>query len=408
MRRMGLRNWRDPNIRFKIILLLGALSVLGLFIFSVSLPLAMSTGFCGSTCHQNPEFQALKRSSHAAITCQACHTDSWAKSIPSELFVEGPTFIYATLAGKAEVPYNEESEYSQKHLPKERCLRCHSPNNRNFTVTKGLNVTSQMHVKHLDAGLQCTTCHNRVAHNGAENFEPLKSEAKGFNYKNFLTMQQGCWRCHSEDPKYRNEETLAIIKNGKTPPTSCITCHNQDWKLKPTVGEYNHNEVEGVAWRVGAKRHGLVAKKDFSACFGCHPQTGPSPNGLPNCSTTCHEGITMPHNIPKRAAVYANNPGVPPWRRIHFKVAAEQGTAMCRRCHDPEETQANFCQTCHHQQFASVKPEEKTVNWKSIHFMVVKKIGAANCFQCHQPNFCANCHTTGIKPAPGQFFNKKY
>ena len=219
-------------------------------------------------------------------------------------------------------------------------------------------------------------------------------------------MREGCWRCHSDNPKFRNEETLSVIKNGKTPPTGCGTCHNKDWKLKPTTGEYNHNVVNGVAWKIGIKRHGIVAMKDFSACFGCHAQTGTSPNGLPNCSTTCHEGITMPHNIPQRAAVYAGKTDVPPWRQVHFKVAAAQGTAMCQRCHNPDSSQANFCQSCHHQQFAAVKPEEKTVNWKNIHFMVVKQIGAANCFQCHQPNFCANCHTTGIKPEPGLFFNR--
>lgn len=404
MRRIGLPNWRDPNTRFKLTLFLGALAVLGLFVFSATLPVAMSSTVCGAACHQNPEWQAWKRSSHAAVTCQSCHTDSWGKSIPSELFVEGPTFIYATLTGKTERPYNKESEYSQKHLPSSRCLRCHSPDKRNFTATKGLNVTSKMHVKHLDAGLQCATCHNRVAHNGAENFEPLKSEAKGFKYKNFLTMRQGCWRCHSNDPKYRDEETLEIIKNGKIPPTTCATCHNREWQLKPTVSEFSHADEDGVPWRSGKKRHGIVAKKDFNSCLACHPQTGESPNGLPNCSTSCHQGITMPHNIPKWRIYFEGRTDVPPWRRIHYKVAAEQGTSACQRCHNTDGASANFCQSCHHQRFASVKKEVTTSNWKDIHFQVVKEAGASACFKCHQPEFCTTCHTTGVKPEPGKYF----
>jgi len=391
--------------RLKILLYLGALVVVGLLLFPAVLALSSNPEFCGKACHSmNPEYQTWKKSSHARIPCYACHINISYLDLLKEKFIVGPEGILATINNSFEKPINASSEYSQKHTDKQRCLRCHSPENRRFTPRKGLNITSKMHLKHLDAGLDCATCHNRITHLGAEKYSPITVWAPNFKYKNFLTMREGCWRCHSENKRYRNEETLKLIKNGKKPPTSCNTCHNPDWNLKPSTGEYNHNPVNGVPWRDGKLRHGLVAKKDFNACTACHRRTATEkPNGLPNCTTTCHGGVTMPHNIPKWATYYTNQPNVPPWRRIHFKEAERLGKEVCEKCHNKNKAVANFCQACHHQRFDAINPDFR-VNWKEQHFKVVKQIGSIQCQKCHMVEFCAYCHTNGQKPPPGVFF----
>jgi len=280
--KLKLPDLKDENSRFKALLLLGAVAFLALFLFAVAMPLASNPTFCGKACHNMaPEWETWKKSSHAAVTCYSCHGSRNYVTFFKEKLLEDPIGAISSILDTYEKPINKEDEYSQTHLPANRCLRCHSPSKRKFTPRLGLNITSTMHLKHLDAGLQCTTCHNRITHLGAENYEPLKSEweeSKGFKYKNFLTMKQGCFRCHSGNANERNNETLAIIKNGKVPPKRCTTCHNSDFNLPK-----GHNQFD---WR---KKHGPVARQDFSYCFGCHDAGAQfDNNGKPWC-TLCHD-----------------------------------------------------------------------------------------------------------------------
>lgn len=390
-----------------------------IFMVAAAFPLASNSVFCGRVCHsQLPQYRSWQSSSHARITCYACHINVSVVHLVEEKLTAGPTGIIDEISGKFEKPINAESKYSQEDAPSERCLRCHSPGTRKFTPQLGLNITSEMHQKHLDSGLQCTTCHNRIAHLGAETFEPLKKWKPGFKYKNFMTMREGCWRCHTEDKKYRDEETLKIVGD-KVPPTNCAVCHNPDWNLKPTTGDYNHNDVNGVPWRVGQLRHGRAAKSNFGACLACH-QKRPGDmagNTLPNCTTTCHKGVTMPHNIPKWGAYYTGDKTTPQWLRQHPYAADAAGVTqsgdfkagdprvVCSMCHNKDGAAANFCQKCHHQEFDGANAQANAP-WKTQHPAIVNEIGSTGCQRCHLLEFCAFCHTNGRKPDRGMFLNR--
>lgn len=417
---LKMPDFSNPNVRLRTMLYLGAVAIFLLFLTAAALPLASNSEFCGRVCHsQVPEYKAWQNSSHSRITCYACHINPSVIHLFEEKLTAGPIGIIDEVGDSFEKPINAKSEYSQEHLPSERCLRCHSPEVRTFTATRGLNVTSKMHLKHLDAGLQCATCHNRIAHLGAENYEPLKSWSPGFKYKNFMTMREGCWRCHTEDVKFRDEETLKIVGD-KKPPTNCSVCHNPKWNLKPATGEYNHNDVAGVPWRNGKERHGKVAQKDFGACLGCHEKKpgGGTATVLPNCTTTCHKGITMPHNIPKWAASYSGDTTTPLWLRQHpwegdgvgvvqtsdFRASDPQ--FVCSMCHNKDKATANFCNKCHHQEFDKFNGQPNAA-WKLQHPSVVKEVGSSSCQRCHLLEFCSYCHTNGVKPDRGLFFNRK-
>lgn len=277
--RFKLPDLKDPNTRFRVTLFLGAFAVLGLFLFSIGLPLSSNPTFCGKACHNMaPEWEAWKRSSHAKITCYACHGDrSYLVFFRNKMLVD-PVGAVSSILNTYEKPINRESEISQEEIKSERCERCHTNENRKFTFSKGIWMN---HEAHKEAGVRCTICHNRVTHKGAEEFEPLKShweEAKGFEYENFLTMKEGCFRCHSSNPAERNEETLKHIENGKKPPTACTTCHTEDFDLP-----YGHDLSN---WR---SQHGEVAKRDFNYCFSCHDAGAKFDNeGKPWC-TVCHD-----------------------------------------------------------------------------------------------------------------------
>lgn len=288
MRRFNF-SWPDfsePNTRFRFLLYAGAGVVFLLFFMSAALPLASNPTFCGVACHsQNPEYQTWKKSAHSKVTCYACHVNISYAHLAKEKFIAGPLGIFSEITGRYEKPINAESHYSQESVPKERCERCHANENRKFTFTRGIYMN---HEAHNEAGINCTVCHNRIAHKGAEEYEPLKSwpETKEaakkegeekFEYKNFLTMKQGCFRCHSGSPENRDEETLKKIQNGKKPPTACTTCHTKDFDLPVGHGS--------SSWRT---EHESVAKQNFAYCFKCHDAGAKFDNhGRPWC-TLCH------------------------------------------------------------------------------------------------------------------------
>src|SRR3990172_6356496 len=244
--RLNMPDLSKPNARFRMMLYLGAVSIFALFFVAAALPLASNPTFCGKACHsQVPEWEAWKKSSHSQVTCYACHVNPSFPHLLKEKLVAGPIGIFNTVLDKYEKPINAQSHYSQQMLPMKRCERCHNNANRKFTFTSGIYMN---HNAHRAAGIDCTVCHNRIAHKGAEDYEPLKSwpEAKElaeqegeekFHYKNFMTMKQGCFRCHSGSPESRDPETLAKIKNGKKPPTACTTCHTSDFPLPSGHGE---------------------------------------------------------------------------------------------------------------------------------------------------------------------------
>jgi len=279
-------DFSDPDIRFKYLLYAGAFVVFGLFAFAAGLPLSSNPTFCGKACHNMaPEWETWKKSSHAKITCYACHgSRSYVVFFRNKLLVD-PIGAVKSILNTYEKPINEHNHVSQEEITMDRCERCHANENRKFTFTRGIYMN---HEAHKEAGINCTICHNRITHKGAEEYEPIKSwpETKEaakkegeekFEYKNFLTMKQGCFRCHSSSPENRDEETLKKIQNGKKPPTACTTCHTKDFDLP--VGHGSNN------WRT---EHGAVARQNFAYCFKCHDAGAKFDNhGRPWC-TLCH------------------------------------------------------------------------------------------------------------------------
>lgn len=277
----------NPNVRFRVALYAGAGAIFLMFFVAAAFPLASNPNFCGKACHsQNPEYVTWQKSSHSKVTCYACHVNPTYTHLLKEKLISGPLGIFNTLFNKYEKPINAESHYSQEGIPMERCERCHANENRKFTFSKGLYMNHGVHKK---AGINCTVCHNRVAHKGAGNEEPLKSwpEAKKlaeeeghekFEYKDFLEMKEGCFRCHSGSAESRNPETLHLIKNHKKPPTSCSTCHTSEFELPEGHGN--------KAWR---STHGELAKKDFNTCFACHDAGAQFDSGGKIWCSLCHD-----------------------------------------------------------------------------------------------------------------------
>lgn len=358
----------------KMTLYFAAASLVLLYIASISLPLVSNSSFCGMTCHSmNPAYQSWLRSDHAAVPCAACHDpDNVAVTVGSRLAAS--VNIFKEFSGRYQKPINADSDYGQKYMSNTACLRCHSPQNRVFTVRQGLNVTSKVHVEHLNASLKCVTCHNRIAHKNAETFDPLPN--KNFAYVDHLRMKVGCWRCHSrggifQDAAGKKSIGPYVAPNGAQAPTACATCHNPNWDKKPAMHKPND---AGIPWKRGLT-HGPVARQNFSACQACHDKNT-------WCTTECHKGVTMPH--------------VSNWIKIH-PTWAKANRQLCNMCHQADPS-LNFCgNRCHHDPFRKQFNLPKSLPWKNgieEHGVAALATKAAPCLRCHdQKTWCTTqCH----------------
>jgi nitrate/TMAO reductase-like tetraheme cytochrome c subunit len=283
----------DPKRRVKAVLIGGAVLLAVPIFLSISLTVASNPAFCGGLCHdQQPEYQSWRDSSHSSVPCYACHMKS---QNPIGFFMEkakdGAIGGLKEFVTGVEYPINKDSEVGLT-LPKETCERCHNMSTRYITpravfskkmTGKDTKTEKKFHTKHLDLGITCAVCHNRVAHNEYakeeeragdkrkqeifELFEEYKEENEEtgkkipHEYENFLDMK-GCTRCHTS-AKNRNEEVLKLFPQVEeaNPPKECTTCHDADWEGMP-VG---HGETWGI-------EHGAVAKKDFGYCMKCHDE----------------------------------------------------------------------------------------------------------------------------------------
>lgn len=205
-----------------------------------------------------------------------------------------------------------------------------------------------------------------------------------------------------------NIPTMAQIKD-QFP--QCFICHR--WKELNFCKKCHEFHPHNMAWIRGG--HGKRALKQDFFCVRCHTKTK-------WCTDQCHEGVTLPHNIPRWAKFWQDEPDAPKWWLIHYKEAARldpQGSKspyrsgdgkyqVCRNCHDSPispvkdfRNNPDFCMRCHHRQFYEEFPDELGQPWIPYAMPFVKRHGSNRCWRCHQPNFCFTCHSTGSKAPPG-------
>ncbi len=152
--------------------------------------------FC-SFCHEmEADIRAWKESNHRNVNCISCHVEPGLIALLKDKMTVAPKSLILKITGNYEKPINKESKLA-KDISDESCLQCHTL--KNITPSQGLKIDHEAHSK---LGMNCTKCHNRVAH-----------EIKG--YENFLT-EESCFSCH----------------NGKVLKNDCIICHTEGFLQK--------------------------------------------------------------------------------------------------------------------------------------------------------------------------------
>ncbi len=236
--------FKDPVRRPRAIVWTGVGLVVFVLIYGASMAATSTTWFCNNMCHNVHADNAKQyfAGTHSEVSCIACH---YPPSFDPARFaldrVDKLLDIYPTVTGTFEMPLNKYSRIGLE-MPQSQCTQCHS-SHRRVSPTKGLKID---HEVHSTREINCTVCHNRVAH--PEVFPlTLPGNAK---HEDFMTMR-ACFRCHSQDNTARN---------GYTAPGTCPTCHTPDFPLKPA----DHT----AAWLTpvgGVSAHSKAAADDSAA-----------------------------------------------------------------------------------------------------------------------------------------------
>ncbi len=300
MKRFSLSGFKDPVRRPRLIMVTFAIAF-GLAAFVIVALGATSTFFfCDAgICHkvQDDTIRAYKASPHANISCMACHEPVNADTV-TFLFakVKSALELVPTFANTYELPLNPGSALAlnAKEMGSKQCTQCHSEN-RVITPSEGMIVN---HKAHAAAGIWCTVCHNRVAHNDTAETPELVAPNGAHNVKHpdFMKMT-ACYRCHDL------EGAVKMTGEGaKAAPGTCTTCHPAGFELVPESHKAADwtNKVHGEKSKEIIKEMGALeveAKKleeegvpaylaaPVDECFTCHVES--------KFCKPCHDGLKV-------------------------------------------------------------------------------------------------------------------
>lgn len=372
-----------------LLLLIAALAATTWIIF-VQLPVSAGvSAFCGKACHSmNPAYQSWRRSDHAKTACLNCHSDGSKTDKFIKLIELSAKHIRKETIG----PYRPIKVADSHAVPDRTCLGCHEPKKR--AKANGRIIDHQAH-EAFD--LRCRDCHNRGPHEDAQEYPPI-AKTKKAAYKNYMTMREGCWRCHKEKGKFITPDGKTIVgpfRTAKaTASTDCQTCHaGFDMReLKKSVEAVWLRHVKQPPWRQGTV-HGEAARKaDFQPCKVCH-------NPDKRCAV-CHNGVKMPHDDNWLVA------------RKHGTAAKATEGAACQMCHKLKEVPKCSANGHHHEEWVvGKKIDLLETPWKSgaaTHGPIARETNAKPCLRCHnQATWCAKCHN-GIKMPHGPEWRKTH
>lgn len=354
MPKLSLAGLRDPKRRGRYIIWTGVVGLLMVGFLITTLGITSTRWFCSNGCHkvQDDTIVAYEHSSHSNISCLACHMPVNANAAEFMFHkVEALAELYLTVTDTYELPLNAESEVAHE-MSTEQCTQCHNLETRKVTASKGVVID---HAVHIENDINCTTCHNRVAHREDFQLKLKDPRTNKQNHKHEDNMKmEACFRCHG------------LEKDARAPGT-CLTCHPRSFQFKPE----SHLQKGFYSPKGGpSKGHWRLKKQRPEYCRTCHDEK--------TFCTGCH-GVQMPH------------PG--DWKQAHGKQMKSKTADLdsCRRCHYSTLAGTNFCNDCHH---SGADPK---LPWVQQHFNKVRAQGAAPCFECHDPTFCARCHVRSVR-----------
>jgi len=268
--------------------------------------------------------------------------------------------------------YKNQTHMTAAFQTNRACISCHGDMQTRDTP---------FHRRHLSQAfieLTCSSCHKSIG-----------AKKRGVKGKTMIDRTV-CKICHRQrfaalTPDHEKDDWISRHKQLKRiNKDECYVCHK--YKELDFCSDCHDSHPTGDRWVFG--KHGKVAVAENFSCLQCHDKKT-------WCTTECHEGITLPHNIPRWAEHWKDELSAPKWREVHFLEARKGGgPERCSRCHEGSDNTGS-CQQCHHQQFNPDGAWVSSSPGDSQHPNIVKKLGVPACLDHHTPVFCPRCHIRG-------------
>jgi hypothetical protein len=308
----------DPRRRPSAVALTFTIAIAALALYGTSMVVTSTPWFCNDVCHNVHADNAKQwaAGSHAEIACVACHYPVGLDPARFALDrVDKLLDIYPAVTNTFEMPLNKYSRIGLE-MPSDQCTQCHG-SNRVVTPTRGLLID---HAAHARRAINCTVCHNRVAH--PQKF-PLTIRDNAFA-EDFMTMR-ACFRCHAYGGSAANP---AYAARG-----TCPVCHTAAFDLVPAS-----HDATGGAWMTpvagGPSGHAKAAREDSRSVEAARADWAIVNKGFID---------EEPRIIMQLIDVDTEKP-------IDLPPAATVST--CDMCH----VRATFCEPCHARNKVSVAP----------------------------------------------------
>jgi len=247
-----------------------------------------------------------------------------------------------------------------KLYPKATCDACHEnyiAGEEPARIMASPANLSFAHKTHIEAGIECTTCHVNMEQVTIANTQQLP-------------RMKECVSCHDK----------------RRISTACITCHpafNERLLTDQVPAGFMPSGAQmpddhSLEW---LNSHGVAARMDPQRCMACHGQ---------NRCLDCHDAVGKPDKV---------HPG--DWILLHPRRARSAGSS-CQSCHRTE----SFCADCHRavglHSADPLQPGGLGVHppgWVDLpitreHHRFAAQRNITQCSACHEVDSCGRCHST--------------
>jgi len=261
--------------------------VVGAFLLLLSVGAGTSTSMFCKACHGNDKKIAVMQSgSHKNTSCAQCHES-------------GGTFARYTVnsfqrIGHLLTGFSTTSQPTgYQTVPSSACLNCHKKevSKQVLSSDRGSNVIAVSHTEPMNAGMQCSRCHNMTDASSPTTSRGTMNTC--LICHNGTDASNACSTCHMNTPQITMTSSGASPENADTlittdPKTQCYTCHAADaakcdachGMRIPHPSDFEQTHPAAVS------RYGLAT------CFRCHSEkkdtaAGEASGGAQPCSQ-CH------------------------------------------------------------------------------------------------------------------------
>lgn len=379
--------------KLKLFILISGLLILLGAGSATAVKLTMSPQFC-SSCHEmTPEYRTWQVTSHSNVQCTKCHIEPGLVNL-----------ITHKVSAVKELYFHFTDSYDRPiamghQIENYVCEQCHSPQNRNFTVSGDLIIP---HDRHSEKGIKCVSCHSGVAHGDiASRGVTTQGKLEDLGKWTIADGQQ------QTSGKYARPKMNACIEchTSKKITIKCEACHT-------SIAIPQNHETD--TWGTG---HGKLAREDINYCNKCHSYS--------NEGSGINTGNKIADYARGNALCYNCHQKLPDshgdeWK-INHKYEARKDKVGCLICHnqekpaDKDRATKTYCAKCHRSSSSSEDPKSEdiktpgpgptsngkahTTGWIKKHPQTVKDIGtiAGKCYECHERTACYRCHTSGGK-----------